>query len=174
MNASTDGSRRAAQGGRRALVAAWLYHRSTRAKGARAANRLCGGDRRPSSSCRTPIANRIRANIPIFVDPIPRARPMWSTAPAPGRSAHRVLYFWHRVGNGVLTLVSNMFTNVNLTDMETGYKAFRRECWQRFTIEEIGLASSRESPPRSPRSNAGSRSRHLRSRAHPMRGRKIN
>jgi hypothetical protein len=53
-----------------------------------------------------------------------------------GGRAHRVLYFWHRVGNGVLTLASNMFTNVNLTDMETGYKAFRREVLQKFTIEE--------------------------------------
>jgi len=40
---------------------------------------------------------------------------------------HRVLYFWHSVGNSVLTLLSNMMTNLNLTDMETCYKAFRRE-----------------------------------------------
>jgi glycosyltransferase involved in cell wall biosynthesis len=38
-----------------------------------------------------------------------------------GGGAHRVLYFWHRVGNGFLTLLSNMFTNLNLSDMETGY-----------------------------------------------------
>ena len=43
------------------------------------------------------------------------------------RSPHRVLYFWHSVGNGLLTLLSNMFTNLNLTDMETCYKVFRRE-----------------------------------------------
>jgi len=49
---------------------------------------------------------------------------------------HRVVYFWHRVGNGVLTLLSNMFTNLNLTDMETCYKAFRREVIQAITIEE--------------------------------------
>jgi len=49
---------------------------------------------------------------------------------------HRVLYFWHSVGNRVLTTVSNMFTNLNLTDMETCYKAFRREVIQSFTIEE--------------------------------------
>ena len=41
-----------------------------------------------------------------------------------GGGAHRVLYFWHRVGNQALTLLSNMFTNLNLTDMEVGYKAF--------------------------------------------------
>jgi len=53
-----------------------------------------------------------------------------------GGRPHRVLYFWHRVGNAVLTLVSNMFTNLNLTDMETGYKVFRREIIQSFKIEE--------------------------------------
>jgi glycosyltransferase involved in cell wall biosynthesis len=53
-----------------------------------------------------------------------------------GNRPHRVLYFWHRVGNGLLTLMSNMFTNLNLTDMETGYKAFRREVIQSIIIEE--------------------------------------
>jgi glycosyltransferase involved in cell wall biosynthesis len=53
-----------------------------------------------------------------------------------GGSAHRVLYFWHSVGNGLLTLVSNMFTNLNLTDMETCYKVFRREIIQGIRIEE--------------------------------------
>lgn len=50
--------------------------------------------------------------------------------------AHRVLYFWHRLGNGVLTLLSNMFTNLDLTDMETCYKVFRREIIQSIEIEE--------------------------------------
>ncbi len=49
---------------------------------------------------------------------------------------HRVVYFWHMVGNRVLTLFSNMLTNLNLTDMETCYKVFRREVLQRITIEE--------------------------------------
>jgi glycosyltransferase involved in cell wall biosynthesis len=53
-----------------------------------------------------------------------------------GGSPHRVLYFWHSVGNGFLTLVSNMFTNLNLTDMETCYKVFRREIIQSIRIEE--------------------------------------
>jgi UDP-glucuronate decarboxylase len=53
-----------------------------------------------------------------------------------GAGPHRVLYFWHRLGNGVLTLVSNMLTNLNLTDMETCYKMFRREIIQAVTIEE--------------------------------------
>ena len=49
---------------------------------------------------------------------------------------HAVLYFWHSVGNRFLTLVSNIFTNLNLTDMETCYKAFRREVLEGMTIEE--------------------------------------
>jgi glycosyltransferase involved in cell wall biosynthesis len=53
-----------------------------------------------------------------------------------GSEPHRAVYFWHRVGNGILTLLSNMFTNLNLTDMETCYKAFRREIIQSITIEE--------------------------------------
>jgi glycosyltransferase involved in cell wall biosynthesis len=53
-----------------------------------------------------------------------------------GSGAHRVVYFWHRVGNLLLTLFSNVLTNLNLTDMETCYKAFRREIIQSITIEE--------------------------------------
>lgn len=49
---------------------------------------------------------------------------------------HRVLYFWHSVGNWVLTTLSNMVTNLNMTDMETCYKAFRREVIQSIAIEE--------------------------------------
>jgi len=53
-----------------------------------------------------------------------------------GGRPHRVLYFWHFVGNWILTLISNALTNVNLSDMETGYKAFRREVVQAIPIEE--------------------------------------
>ena len=53
-----------------------------------------------------------------------------------GSGMHRVLYFWHSVGNKFLTLMSNMFTNLNLTDMETCYKVFRREILEKITIEE--------------------------------------
>ena len=49
---------------------------------------------------------------------------------------HRVLYFWHSLGNRLLTLASNMFTNLNLTDMETCYKACRREVIQSIRLEE--------------------------------------
>jgi glycosyltransferase involved in cell wall biosynthesis len=53
-----------------------------------------------------------------------------------GSYPHRVLYYWHMVGNKFLTTLSNMFTNINLTDMETCYKAFRREIIQSIEIRE--------------------------------------
>lgn len=53
-----------------------------------------------------------------------------------GAGAHRVLYFWHFAGNTLLTLLSNMATNLNLTDMETCFKVFRREVIQALQLEE--------------------------------------
>jgi glycosyltransferase involved in cell wall biosynthesis len=53
-----------------------------------------------------------------------------------GAGAHRVLYYWHSVGNNFLTMCSNMATDLNLTDMETCYKVFRREVIKKITIEE--------------------------------------
>src|SRR5438045_4710068 len=53
-----------------------------------------------------------------------------------GGRPHRVLFFWHMAGNRFLTLLSNMFTNLNLTDMETGYKAFRTSLIKSIQIEE--------------------------------------
>jgi glycosyltransferase involved in cell wall biosynthesis len=74
---------------------------------------------------------------PLLIEPILRneADVVFGSRFMGGRP-HRVLYFWHRVGNGLLTLLSNMFTNLNLTDMETGYKVFRREIIQSIAIEE--------------------------------------
>ncbi len=53
-----------------------------------------------------------------------------------GGESHRVLYFWHSLGNRFLTLLSNMFTNLNLTDMEVCYKVFRREVLRQIELEE--------------------------------------
>jgi glycosyltransferase involved in cell wall biosynthesis len=53
-----------------------------------------------------------------------------------GGRPHRILFFWHSIGNQFLTFISNMFTNLNLTDMETCYKVFRREIIQSITIKE--------------------------------------
>lgn len=56
-----------------------------------------------------------------------------------GSSEHRVLYFWHYTGNKLLTLLSNMLTDLNLSDMETGYKVFRREVIQTIRLQEKGF-----------------------------------
>jgi glycosyltransferase involved in cell wall biosynthesis len=74
---------------------------------------------------------------PLLLDPIRRDRAdVVFGSRFSGGNAHRVVYFWHMIGNKFLTLLSNMFTNINLTDMETCYKAFRREIIQSITIEE--------------------------------------
>ncbi len=74
---------------------------------------------------------------PVMIDPIVnnRADVVYGSR-FMGNRPHRVLYFWHRVGNGLLTFMSNMFSNLNLTDMETGYKAFRRDVIQSIDIRE--------------------------------------
>jgi len=53
-----------------------------------------------------------------------------------GGSPHRILFFWHSIGNRFLTFLSNMFTNLNLTDMETGYKMFRTDIIQNIHLQE--------------------------------------
>ncbi len=53
-----------------------------------------------------------------------------------GGQAHRVLFFWHYIANRFLTLLSNMFSNLNLTDMETGYKAFKKTAIQSISLKE--------------------------------------
>ena len=53
-----------------------------------------------------------------------------------GGEAHRILFFWHRIGNGFLTLMSNMLSDLNFSDVETGYKAFRAEILKRIELQE--------------------------------------
>lgn len=75
------------------------------------------------------------ADYPALLEPLlsGRADVVYGTR-LTGGGAHRVLFFWHYLGNAALTLLSNMFTNLNLTDMETGYKVFRRSLLARFTL----------------------------------------
>ncbi len=74
---------------------------------------------------------------PILMEPIQKGRAdVVYGSRFMGSQAHRVVYFWHMIGNKFLTLLSNMFTNLNLTDMETCYKMFRREVIQSIKIEE--------------------------------------
>jgi len=56
-----------------------------------------------------------------------------------GEDAHRVLFFWHRVANGILTTLANILIDMNLTDMETGYKAFKKVAIDNITLEENGF-----------------------------------
>ena len=74
---------------------------------------------------------------PLLIEPIAagRADAVFGSRFLGGR-AHRVVYFWHMIGNKFLTLLSNMFTNLNLTDMETCYKAFRAPIIKAIRIEE--------------------------------------
>ena len=74
---------------------------------------------------------------PLLIEPILRdqADVVFGSRFLSGRP-HRVLYFWHRLGNGFLTFFSNMLTNLNLTDMETCYKVFRKDILQSIAIEE--------------------------------------
>lgn len=77
------------------------------------------------------------AEYPVLLEPLieGRADVVYGSRFMGGRP-HRVLYFWHSVGNWLLTLFSNAFTDLNLTDMETCYKAFRREVIQSIRLEE--------------------------------------
>lgn len=74
---------------------------------------------------------------PVLLEPIldGRADVVYGSRFMGGRP-HRVVYFWHMVGNRFLTLLSNVFTNINLTDMETCYKVFRREIIQSIELKE--------------------------------------
>ena len=89
-----------------------------------------------------------------------------------GGEPHRVLYFWHSVGNSVLTLLSNMFTNLNLTDMETCYKVFRREDHpvDRYRGESFRIRARNHGQGRKASGSADLRGRHLLLRPH-LRGR---
>lgn len=77
------------------------------------------------------------AEYPLLLEPLldDRADVVFGSRFLSGRP-HRVLYFWHSMGNKFLTLLSNMFTDLNLTDMETCYKCFKREVIQSIEIEE--------------------------------------
>ncbi len=74
---------------------------------------------------------------PLLIDPIVnnKADVVFGSRFQGGRP-HRVVYYWHMLGNKILTTLSNMLTNINLTDMETCYKAFRREIIQAIKIQE--------------------------------------
>jgi len=79
----------------------------------------------------------IRMNITCFLEPVIKAdADVVYGSRFMGHHPHRILFFWHSIGNKFLTFVSNVFTNLNLTDMETCYKLFRRELIQGIHLRE--------------------------------------
>ncbi len=133
---STDGTREKLQGELNAAVDRVIYHDRNQGKGAalRTGIKAATGD----------IVIIQDADLEYDPNEIPRVIQPILDGKADvvygsrflGSSAHRVLYYWHMVGNRFLTTFSNMFTNINLTDMETCYKAFKREIIQSIEIEE--------------------------------------
>ena len=91
------------------------------------------------------------ADYPVLLDPLiqGKADVVFGSRFQGGRP-HRVLYFWHSVANWLLTLLSNCLTNVNLSDMETCYKAFRREVIQSIPIEESAALHRASAPAAGP------------------------
>ena len=119
-----------------------FFHEKTGARGPRC-GRASPRPRATSSSSRTPTSSTIRASTRSSSRPSSTGGPTSSTARASSSGPHRVLFFWHSVGNRLLTTLSNILTNLNLTDMETCYKVFKREILAGITLRvRTGSASS--------------------------------
>jgi glycosyltransferase involved in cell wall biosynthesis len=135
-DASSDGTAELLRTEIEPLVAKVIYHERNRGKGAalRTGFQHAGGDIVVVQDADLEYDPREYSKL---IDPILAhgADVVYGSRLMSGQS-HRVLYFWHMVGNKALTLVSNMFTNLNLTDMETGYKVFRRDVIQQIKIQE--------------------------------------
>ncbi len=133
---STDGTREILDSVVRGQVDRVLYHEANQGKGAalRTGIKAATGDLVIIQDADLEYDPQEYA---LLVEPIlqNRADVVFGSRFMGGRP-HRVLYFWHSVGNGGLTLLSNMCSNLNLTDMETCYKVFRREIIQGIEIEE--------------------------------------
>jgi glycosyltransferase involved in cell wall biosynthesis len=133
---STDGTRELIESEVRGLADIVLYHKTNQGKGAtlRSGFRAATGD---IVLVQDADLEYDPQEYPLLLDPIlaGKADVVYGSRFVGGR-AHRVVYFWHMVGNRFLTLFSNMLTNLNLTDMETCYKAFRREALANIVIEE--------------------------------------
>jgi glycosyltransferase involved in cell wall biosynthesis len=133
---STDGTRELIENEARGIADVVLYHETNQGKGAT----LRSGFGAASGGIvlvQDADLEYDPQEYPLLLEPIlaGKADVVYGSRFVGGR-AHRVVYFWHMVGNRFLTLLSNMLTNLNLTDMETCYKAFRREVLANIVIEE--------------------------------------
>ncbi len=133
---STDGTRELLQGELRGLADKVLLHERNRGKGAALRTGIAAAD---GELVIIQDADREYDpdEYPLLMAPFlaHKADVVYGSRFVGGQ-AHRVVYFWHMVGNRLLTLLSNMLTNLNLTDMETGFKMFRRNVIQGIIIEE--------------------------------------
>ena len=132
---STDGTRALLQG-LRADDLTVLLHECNRGKGAALATGFAAA-RGEICIVQDADLEYDPAEYPLVIGPIVQGKAdVVFGSRFQGAAPHRVVYFWHRLGNGFLTLLSNMFTDLNLTDMETCYKAFRTEIIQAIRIRE--------------------------------------
>ena len=135
-DSSTDGTRELLEGELRAKVDTLVVHDKNRGKGAalRSGFEAATGDiiLVQDADLEYDPQDYLQLTAPILLN---KADVVYGSRFL-GGSAHRVVYYWHYVGNTFLTMLSNMVTNINLTDMETGYKAFRRSVLEAITFEE--------------------------------------
>ena len=133
---STDGTRELLEGELRAKVDTLVVHDKNRGKGAalRSGFEAATGDiiLVQDADLEYDPQGYLQLTAPILLN---KADVVYGSRFL-GGSAHRVVYYWYYVGNTFLTMLSNMVTNINLTDMETGYKAFRRSVLEAITLEE--------------------------------------
>jgi glycosyltransferase involved in cell wall biosynthesis len=133
---STDGTRDLLKNKLEGQVDKVIYHQTNQGKGAalRSGFKAAGGDVVVVQDADLEYDPK---EYPILLDPIlqDKADVVFGSR-FMGGQPHRVVYFWHYLGNKFLTLLSNMCTNINITDMETCYKMFRREVIKKIKIEE--------------------------------------